>query len=122
MNNLQVIPEGKWQRIKISGNHTWTPSTFFPQLDSVLLRIKFLLEENKDCNILFDLSDLDTIDSSLITIFVQTVRLCGKKPVCIIAPNNDVYHWLCLLGINRLAQIFETNEEWRNKQEAVPQI
>jgi anti-anti-sigma regulatory factor len=114
--NLQVTEEGPWYRFKILEKNTWTPSTFFPQLDSVLARIKTVLAEKKGARILFDLMALDTIDSSLITVLVQTVRMTGVDRVAVLVSHPDVYSWLALLGLDRLAEIFDSEEAWRQKQ------
>jgi anti-anti-sigma regulatory factor len=115
--NIRINEEGPWYRFKILEHEHWTPSTFFPQLDSVLARIKTALADRPGARILFDLSALDTIDSSLITIVVQTIRMAGSGRVHVIVPHPDVYSWLALLGIDRLAEIYESEDAWRQKQE-----
>jgi anti-anti-sigma regulatory factor len=115
--NIQVTQEGQWCRFKILEKEHWTPSTFFPQLDSVLARIKTVLAEKPGARILFDLLALDTIDSSLITILVQTVRMTGTDRVSVLVSHPDVFSWLALLGLDRLAEIFDSEEAWRQKQE-----
>lgn len=115
--NLQVTEEGQWYRFRILEKDTWTSSTFFPQLDSVLARIKTVLAEKPGARILFDLMALDTIDSSLITVLVQTVRMTGVDRVSVLVSHPDVYSWLALLGLDRLAEIFDSEEAWRQKQE-----
>jgi anti-anti-sigma regulatory factor len=115
--NIQVIEEGQWYRLRILEKENWTPSTFFPQLDSVLVRIKTVLSEKPGARILFDLLALDTIDSSLITILVQTVRMTGVDRVSVLVSHPDVFSWLALLGLDRLAEIFDSEEAWRQKQE-----
>jgi anti-anti-sigma regulatory factor len=114
--NLQVTEEGQWYRFRILEKDTWTSSTFFPQLDSVLARIKTVLSEKPGARILFDLLALDTIDSSLITILVQTVRMTGVDRVSVLVSHPDVFGWLALLGLDRLAEIFDSEEAWRQKQ------
>jgi anti-anti-sigma regulatory factor len=115
--NIQVTNEGPWCRFKILEKGNWTPSTFFPQLDSVLARIRTVLAEKPGARVLFDLLALDTIDSSLITILVQTVRLAGTDRVSVLVSHPDVFSWLALLGLDRLAEIFDSEEAWRQKQE-----
>jgi anti-anti-sigma regulatory factor len=115
--NLQVTEDGQWCRFRILEKEHWTPSTFFPQLDSVLARIKTALSEKPGARILFDLLALDTIDSSLITILVQTVRMSGVDRVSVLVSHPDVFGWLALLGLDRLADIFDSEEAWRQKQD-----
>jgi anti-anti-sigma regulatory factor len=114
--NIQVTVDGQWYRFRILEKEHWTPSTFFPQLDSVLARITTVLSEKPGARILFDLMALDTIDSSLITILVQTVRMTGNDRVSVLVSHPDVYSWLALLGLDRLADIFDSEEAWRQKQ------
>ncbi|HMD69474.1 MAG TPA: STAS domain-containing protein [Chitinivibrionales bacterium] len=117
--NLKATREGGWYRFAVLdlGNEHWTPSTFFPQLDSAMDRVKMALSEEPTARILFDLSALTTVDSSLITLVVQTIRLSGTGRVSVIVANPDVYSWLALLGIDRLADIFNSEQEWREKQD-----
>jgi anti-anti-sigma regulatory factor len=115
--NLQVTEEGQWYRFRILEKDTWTSSTFFPQLDSVLARIKTVLAEKPGARILFDLMALDTIDSSLITVLVQTVRMTSVDRVSVLVSHPDVFSWLALLGLDRLAEIFDSEDAWRQKQE-----
>ena len=97
----------------------WTPSSFFPELDSVMARIKETLNGNTDAAVVFDLSHLESIDSSMITVIVQTVRIVTDRKISVIAPNNDVYTWLSLLGIDRLSDLFESEALWREKNNII---
>jgi anti-anti-sigma regulatory factor len=119
--NLEITRNGEWHRFAMIQQDRWTPTTFFPQLDSIMARVREDLDKEKDPAVVFDLSALESIDSSMITIIVQTVRIAeGKKKVCVIAPNNDVYTWLSLLGIDRLADMFESEEQWELRQQDDP--
>ena len=110
--NLRVTRESGWHRFTVLDKEHWTPSTFFPELDRALERVKLALAEGPSTRILFDFLLLDTIDSSLITLVVQTIRMAGAGRVCVIVANSDVYSWLALLGIDRLAEIFNSEDEW----------
>ena len=111
--NLTVSKDGAWHRFAMHQHDRWTPSTFFPQLDSVMVRIREDLDATQDPRIVFDLSNLETIDSSMITVIVQTIRVANGGTVSVIAPNTDVYAWLKLLGIDRLTSMYETEDQWR---------
>jgi anti-anti-sigma regulatory factor len=115
--NLEISKDGEWHRFAMLQHDRWTPTTFFPQLDGIMARVREDLDKEKDPHVVFDLSGLETIDSSMITIIVQTVRIAGGKNVCVIAPSSDVYTWLCLLGIDRLAAMFESEEQWRTRSD-----
>ena len=116
--NIRATREGGWYRFAVLdlGSAHWTPSTFFPQLDSAQDRVKMALAEDPNVRILFDLSALITIDSSLITLVVQTIRLSGTGRVSVIVSSPDVYSWLALLGIDRLADVYNSEQEWREQQ------
>ncbi len=117
--NLEISETGGWYRYSMQFQDRWTPSTFFPELDSVMARIKEHLTGKIKPSVVFDLSQLDSIDSSMITVIVQTVRIVGERKISIIAPNNDVYTWLSLLGIDRLSDLFESEDEWRVKNNII---
>ena len=114
--NITVTRDKGWCRLSVLEKARWTPSTFFPQLDSAIARISVALSEDPKAPILFDLSALSTIDSSLITLVVQTVRMAGTGRVNVVVSSPEVYSWLALLGINQLAEIFSSEEEWRIKK------
>jgi anti-anti-sigma factor len=119
--NLVITREGSWHRYAMKQQDRWTPTTFFPQLDSVMARIREDLDGQHDPKVVFDLSDLSTIDSSMVTVIVQTVRIAaGGSKVCVIAPSGDVHTWLSLLGIDRLAAMFESVDQWmQHRDESV---
>jgi anti-anti-sigma regulatory factor len=113
--NLNVTEEGQWYRVTILKKEHWAPATFFPQLESLLAGIGNALSKNEGMRILFDLMALDTIDSSLISIVVQTFRMSGVNQVNVLVSNPDVFSRLALLGLDRLAEIFYSEEAWRQK-------
>lgn len=114
--NLSVTRDDGWCVFSVRETERWTPSTFFPQLDSALARIRVALSEDPKAAVLFDLSALNTIDSSMITLVVQTVRMAGTGRVSVLVSSPEVYSWLALLGIDQLAEIFNSEEEWRAKK------
>ncbi len=111
--NIRVDREDGWIRFAIPGKDRWTPSTFFSRLDGALACIRTALSDNPGYRILFDLLSLETVDSSLVTIIVQTVRMAGSAEVCVLVENPDVFSLLALLGIGRLAHLYESEEAWR---------
>jgi len=118
--NLEISKTGTWHRFSIQLQDRWTPSTFFPELDIVMARIKEHLNGKKEPAVVFDLSQLEGIDSSMITVIVQTVRIVSDRKISIIAPNSDVYTWLSLLGIDRLSDLYESEKMWREKNNIIP--
>ncbi|MGB7566757.1 MAG: STAS domain-containing protein [Chitinivibrionales bacterium] len=93
----------------------WTPSTFFPQLDSAVEKVRFEFEKSSQEAVVFDLSSLKSMDSSVISLVIQTVRLARNKRVCVLATHEDVFNMLMLLGIDELAHVYSSestmNEE-----------
>ena len=114
--NIRITEEGQWHRFTILANDQWTRATFFPQVTSVLERIREVLEVRKCACILFDLLAIDTIDSSIITAIVHTTRMAGISKVSILVSHPDVVGPLSLLGLDRLAEIFGSEDAWRRRQ------
>ena len=86
----------------------WTPTTFFPQLDSALEKVRFELEKSPREIVVFDLSSLKSLDSSIISLVIQTIRLAHDKKVCVLATHEDVFNMLMLLGVDELAHIYSS--------------
>jgi anti-anti-sigma regulatory factor len=86
----------------------WTPTTFFPQLDSAVEKIRFELEKASQEIVVFDLSSLKSMDSSIISLVIQTIRLAQNKKVCVLATHDDVFNMLMLLGVDELAHIYSS--------------
>ena len=114
--NIRITEEGQWHRFAIMEKEQWTAATFFPQVTSVLERIREVLEVRKCACILFDLLAIDTIDSSIITVIVHTTRLEGISKVSILVSHPDVVSPLSLLGFDKLAEIFGSEDAWRKRQ------
>jgi anti-anti-sigma regulatory factor len=113
--NLTTSQIDSWLCFSIELQERWTPSTFFPQLDSVIGKIREELAAHPSQRVVFNLSALDAIDSSLITIIIQTIRQMQGNKLSIVAPHKDVNNWLSLLGINRLADMYESMDEWQKQ-------
>jgi hypothetical protein len=43
--------------------------------------------------------------------------MTGTDRVSVLVSHPDVFSWLALLGLDRLAEIFDSEEAWRQKQE-----
>jgi anti-anti-sigma regulatory factor len=101
--------------IFLSEKGHWTPTTFFPQLDSAVEKVRFELEKSSQENVVFDLSSLKSMDSSIISLVIQTIRLARNNKVCVLATHEDVFNMLILLGIDELAHVYSSesvmNEE-----------
>jgi anti-anti-sigma regulatory factor len=55
------------------------------------------------------------MDSSIISLVIQTIRLARNNKVCVLATHEDVFNMLMLLGIDELAHVYSSesvmNEE-----------
>lgn len=114
--NIRIIEEGQWHRFTILKEEDRTGATFFPQVDSVLERIRGVVGNKKGACILFDLFAIDIIDTSIITVIVHTTRMAGVSMVGILVSHPDVINRLSLLGLDKLAEIFVSEEAWRKRQ------
>jgi hypothetical protein len=113
VTDVRLTEEGRWLRVTILEKTRWTPATFFPQMDSVVGMISAACMEKNKKRVLFDLSPIESFDSSLTTILVQTIRLAGLDNVAILVTNGEVANWLRLLGIDKLAEIYESEAAWK---------
>jgi anti-anti-sigma regulatory factor len=114
--NIRIVEEGQWHRFTILENDPLTGATFFPRVASVLERIKGVIENKKSACILFDLLAIDTIDTSIIRVIVHTTRMASVSRVGILVSHPDVVSRLSLLGLDRLAEIFASEDAWRKQQ------
>jgi ABC-type transporter Mla MlaB component len=110
---LQIVEESTCHRFVVDDSDGWTAANFFSELDRVFSAIKQVAgKENKD--VVFDLSGLARVDSSMITLLVQTIRVVGNRKISIITPDRETSHLLSLMGIDKLAHMYDSEEEWRS--------
>jgi anti-anti-sigma regulatory factor len=114
--NIRITEEVQWHRFTMLEEEERTGATFFPKVEGVLECIKEVLEVKKGACILFDLLAIDTIDTSIITVIVHTTQMAGVSRVGILVSQPGVVSRLSLLGLDRLAEIFGSEEAWRNRQ------
>ena len=114
--NIRIAEEGQWHRFTMLEEEERTGAMFFPKVEGVLERIKGMIENKKGACILFDLLAIDTIDTSIITVIVHTTQMAGVSRVGIRVSQPDVVNRLSLLGLDKLAEIFVSEEAWRNRQ------
>jgi ABC-type transporter Mla MlaB component len=119
VTDVRLTEEGEWLRVTFLEKTKWTPATFFPHMDSVVGMISSACMEKNKKRVLFDLSPIEYIDSSLTTILVQTIRLAGLDNVAVLVTNTDVANWLTLLGIDKLADIYESEAAWNERKKEI---
>lgn len=88
--------------------------SFFPLIDRMSQQIKDTYIQKK-LPVVFDLHDVNLIDSYIISILVQTFRLTAPKKNVILVSNQQVIDVINLIGIDKMFDIFNSEEEWLNK-------
>ena len=89
--------------VKVHITESLGPHSFFPLIDRMSQQIKDTYIQKK-LPVVFDLLDVNLIDSYIISILVQTFRLT--------APEKNVI----LVCIDKMFDIFNSEEEWLNKE------
>ncbi|MBD3422297.1 MAG: hypothetical protein GF398_19460 [Chitinivibrionales bacterium] len=85
----------------------WSSESFYQNLDTSLSAIKkeFL---TRPANLILDFSRLSRIDSSIIALAVQVIRLVSESfETTIISPHCEATDLLELMGLDKLATITE---------------
>lgn len=109
---LEIQEDETWRRFIVDDTDGWTAANFFSELDRVFSAIKQVAGK-ADKDVLFDLSRLVRVDSSMITLLVQTMRVVGERKINVITPDKETSYLLSLMGIDRLAHMYDSEEEWR---------
>jgi anti-anti-sigma regulatory factor len=89
----------------------WKVQTFFPLVDAMYKQIKQRWE-TYPATLVFNISNVDYIDSTFISLVIQTTRLTGNQKNVVITPNPQSIDLLTLLGVDRFVDIFHSEEEW----------
>jgi anti-anti-sigma regulatory factor len=66
--------------------------------------------------LLFDFSRLDHIDSSIVTLLVQGLRLAGPRGVSVVAADRNTLNLLDRMGFNSLASIFPSMQAFEESR------
>jgi ABC-type transporter Mla MlaB component len=115
--NLEITEGPTYQRFNLEDNEGWTADNFFSELDRLFSSITTAVEKvAKD--VVVDLSRVRHVDSSIITLLVHTIRILGDRTLSVITPNRETSSLLSLMGINRLAELYDSEEDWRNRTES----
>jgi anti-anti-sigma regulatory factor len=94
----------------------WKAKTFFPMVDAMYQQIKKRWEASPKL-LVFDISNLEYIDSTFISLVIQTTRLTGEQRNVIISANAQNIDLLSLLGMDRFVDIYRSKEEWQQSTE-----
>jgi anti-anti-sigma factor len=101
-----------WIYVELKRPPEWKLPTFFPLVDRTFKDIQAVFDSNPR-PILFDLSDLEIVDSTLISLLLQSARLMNNKKNAVIVSDPHVRDLMSMLGIEKLYEIYETIDEWR---------
>lgn len=104
--------------VKMYSPEPWLPQTFYPLIDRINEQIKNLYIQKKH-SVVFDFLDLSFIDSYMISMLVQTLRLTEPQRNVILVSDNQVYAIITLIGIDKIYHLYSTKEEWLNKKDLI---
>ncbi len=109
---LDLREEHGTTRFVVTNDEPWVPATFFAQLDRMSAKLMKALR-NPDTKLLFDFSRAEHLDSSIISLLVQAVRMAGSRRVSIVTPHSETANLLHLMGIDKLADVHDSLEDYR---------
>lgn len=109
--NVDLGEKSGWIFVTLQKPIEWKLPTFFPLVDAMYKQIKTAYEEDPR-PVVFDLTTLDYIDSTVVSLFLQTVRLTGETRNAMLVQNNYIRDLINLLGIDKLLDIYDNEEEW----------
>ena len=110
---FSIIEKNNSIYVKIHIKESSAPHSFFPLIDSLSTQIKDAYVQKK-LPIVFDLLDLHLIDSYMISLLVQTFRLTAPEKNAILVSDTQVIDVLTLIGIDKMFDMFNSEEEWLN--------
>ena len=107
---IEFIAENGWTRVVFVEQKQIEKATFIENMDALSNRVKteYLAHPQP---LVFDMSTLAYIDSQVVTILVQTIRLAPKEKIGLIATSPAIVDILELLGLDNLIQIFPSRAE-----------
>ena len=111
---FSVTEKNNWIYVKIQLTEALGPHSFFPLIDNMSRQIKDTFLQKK-LPVLFDLLNLHVIDSYMISILVQTFRLTAPEKNAILVSDTQVIDVLTLIGIDKMFDMFNSEEELLNK-------
>jgi anti-anti-sigma factor len=100
-----------WIYVSVERPPDWKLPTFFPLVDAMFKEIKSAFE-SQPRKIVFDMSRLEYIDSTMMSLFLQTVQMTGTEDNAIITTSKHTHDILGLLGIDKLFRLCSSIDEW----------
>lgn len=108
---MKIADRNGWICVSLSGQMNWEASTFFPMMDRFLGQIREAFDE-KERPVVFDLSGLVIVDSSLVSLVIQTCRLAVDQRNAVISPSEQVRDIFYMLGLVKFVDVYDSEEEW----------
>lgn len=109
---LKILEKNKYTILKITGEEDSSPAAMMTSLKKMMEEINRIVE-NGATRIIFDLSACDYINSSLISLFIQsaakTNEFCGETRL--VSPTKNVRQILELVGVDKIIPIYENVQE-----------
>jgi anti-anti-sigma factor len=112
----QISDKNGWIYVSAQRPADWKFPTFFALVDATFEKIQTAYEQ-KARKVVFDVSTLEYIDSTMISLFLQAARMTEPQRDAIIVANEYTRDLLSLLGIDKLFDIFNSQKEWLEAQQ-----
>ena len=106
---LTVVVSDDLIRLAFEGGQPWTSENFFGELDNMFASIKHAFI-SRPSPVLFDFSRAGHVDSSVVSLLVQAIRLAGTYRVSVVTADHDVMSLFHLMGFHKLADLYPSVE------------
>jgi anti-anti-sigma regulatory factor len=109
--NLDIVACRGWSLVSLPHTPSWRLHTFFQVIDRMYARIaeEYAAHGRRFC---FDFSNLDYIESTLISLVIKSVRLTGERRNALIAPDDKCREMLSVLGIDAILTVYDSRDAW----------
>ncbi len=102
-----------WSHVTVEQNSEWQLHNFFQIVDAMFAQIRDHFAAH-DQPFVFDFSQLEYIDSTLITLLIQTARLTGDRRNALIVTEDKNREMLSILGVDKILDVFESRAAWES--------
>ncbi len=111
---LHVHSKAHYIRLEFEGSDPWNSQNFFQQLDAMFSTCKEVYNQ-RPRPVVFDFSNASRVDSSIITLVIQVLRLTEEKhSIAIVSPNEDTMSLFHLMGFGKLTELYSSMEEYES--------
>ena len=106
-----VVEKKGWIYVDIQNAPEWGLPTFFLLVDEMFKRIRKVYEENPR-RVVFDVLKLEYVDSTVVSLFLQSARMTVLDRNAIIVGKQHTRDLLHLLGMDKLFDMYATEKDW----------